>query len=441
MGTETRYARSGDLRIAYQVMGDGPIDLVWAPGYLSHLEQNQWWPSYAALLERLASFSRLITFDRRGTGLSDRILSLGSFEELLDDITAVLDAASSARAALFGGAESGPMCALYAATFPERVSALLLGASYPRRTAAPGFPWGFDEQRQADILASYDTRWGTPEFGVRSLAPSLADDERFRQWHAQACRFAGTPASAVAWFRITMEIDIRDVLPAIRVPTLVIHRTDDQVVPIGAGRYLAEKIPDARLLELPGSDHYPFSGDYEPAIEEIEEFLTGSRRGREPDRVLATMLFTDIVDSTERAAELGDQRWTTLLADHHRVVREQLERHRGQEVRVVGDSFLATFDGPARAIRCATAIRDAVGALGVELRAGLHTGEIELAASGIEGLAVHIGARVAALAGAGEILVSSTVKDLVAGSGVEFEDRGRHVLKGVPDDWQIHAVV
>ena len=440
MSGETRYARSGDLRIAYQVIGDGPIDLVWAPGYLSHLEQNQWWPSYASLIERMASFSRLIMFDRRGTGLSDRILSLGSFEELLDDITAVLDAASSERAALFGGAESGPMCALYAATFPERVSALVLGASYPRRTVAPGFPWGFDEDRQEEVLASYDTRWGTPSFGVRSLAPSLADDERFRQWHAQACRFAGTPASAVAWFRITMEIDIRDVLPAIRVPTLIIHRTGDRVVPIGAGRYLADKIPDAKLLELPGADHYPFSGDYEPALEELEEFLTGSRRQREPDRVLATMLFTDIVGSTERAAELGDQRWTALLADHHRVVREQLDRHRGQEVRVVGDSFLATFDGPARAISCASAIRDAVGALGVEVRAGLHTGEIELAPSGIEGLAVHIGARVAALAEAGEILVSSTVKDLVAGSGFAFEDRGRRVLRGVPDEWQIHAV-
>ena len=440
MDAETRYARSGDLRIAYQVRGDGPIDLVFAPGYLSHLEQNQWWPSYAAFIERMASFSRLIVFDRRGTGLSDRILSLGSFEELLDDITAVLDAASSERAALFGGAESGPMCALYAATFPERVSALVLGASFPRRTAGPGYPWGFDEARQAEVLASYETRWGPPSFGVRSLAPSLADDERFRQWHAQACRFAGTPASAVAWFRITMEIDIRDVLPAIRVPTLVIHRTGDRVVPIGAGRYLAEHIPDATLLELPGDDHYPFSGDYEPALEELEEFLTGSRRGREPDRVLATMLFTDIVGSTERAVELGDRRWKDLLADHHRVVRTALRQHRGNEVRLTGDGFLATFDGPARAIRCAEAIRDGVRTLGLEVRAGLHTGEIELADSGVEGVAVHIGARVSSLAGTGEILVSSTVKDLVVGSGVAFRDRGAHALKGVPGEWRVFAV-
>jgi pimeloyl-ACP methyl ester carboxylesterase len=439
MPGETRYARSGELRIAYQILGDGPLDLVWAPGYLSHLEQNQWWPSYADLLERLASFSRLITFDRRGTGLSDRILSLGSFEELLDDITAVLDAAGSERAALFGGAEGGPMCALYAATFPERVSALVLGASYPRRTAAPDYPWGLDEARQARILAAYDERWGTREFGVGMLAPSLADDERFLEWHAQACRFAGTPASALAWFRITMEIDIRDVLPAIRVPTLVLHRTDDRVIPVEAGRYLAEHIPEAKLVEFPGSDHYPFAGDYGSYVEEIEEFLTGSRSRRERDRVLATVLFTDIVGSTERAAELGDRRWAELLSDHHRVVRAELERHRGQEVRVVGDSFLATFDGPARGIRCAEAIRDAVRPLGIEVRAGLHTGELELAASGIEGIAVHIGARIAALAGPGEILASSTVKDLVAGSGIEFGDRGAHALKGVPGEWHLYA--
>ena len=261
MDAETRYARSGDLRIAYQVVGDGPVDLLWAPGYLSHLEQNWWWPSYADMLDRLASFSRLILFDRRGTGLSDRILSLGSFEEMMDDIRAVLDAASSERAALFGGAEGGPMCALFAATFPERTSALILGASYPRRTAAPDFPWGLDEERQEQILSAYETRWGTPDFGVRALAPSLADDERFRQWHAQACRFAGTPASALAWFRITMQIDIRDVLPAIRVPTLVLHRTDDRVVPVEAGRYLAEHIPGARLVEGPVSESMTHSPD------------------------------------------------------------------------------------------------------------------------------------------------------------------------------------
>ena len=437
---ETRYAKSGDLRIAYQVAGDGPIDLVWAPGYLSHLEQNQWWPSYAGFLARMAAFSRLIMFDRRGTGLSDRILSLGSFEEMMDDIRAVMDAASSERAALFGGAEGGPMCALFAATFPERTSALVLGASYARRTWAPDHPWGLDGEAQRRILDAYEDRWGTESFGVRALAPTLADDERFAEWHAQAQRFAGTPASALAWFGITMEIDVRDVLPAIRVPTLVIHRTGDRGVPVEAGRYLAQHIPDAKLVELPGVDHYPFVGDSDAILDEVEEFLTGSRRSREPDRVLATVLFTDIVGSTERAAELGDHRWKELLESHHRLVRAELQRARGKEVRIAGDGFLATFDGPARAIRCACAIRGAVRSLGLEVRAGLHTGELELAETGVEGIAVHIGARIADLAGPGEVLASSTVKDLVAGSGIEFADRGTHVLKGVPGEWRVQVV-
>jgi pimeloyl-ACP methyl ester carboxylesterase len=436
---DTRYARSGDLWIAYQVVGDGPFDLLWAPGYLSHLEQNWTWPSYEAMLERMASFSRLIIFDRRGTGLSDRPLELGAFEEMTDDITAVLDAAGSERAALFGGAEGGPMCALYAATFPERTSALVLGASYARRTWAPDYPWGIPEEAQRRILAGYETRWGTRDFGIRSLAPSLADDESFARWYAQACRYAGTPASARAWFEATMEIDVRDVLPAIRVPTLIVHRTGDRAVPVEAGRYLAEHIPDARLAEAPGEDHFPFVGDWEALVDEVEEFLTGSRRAREPDRVLATVLFTDIVGSTERAAELGDSSWRSLLDEHHRVVRAELARQRGKEIRISGDGFLATFDGPARAIRCALGIRDGVRSLGLEVRAGLHTGELELAETGVEGIAVHIGARIADLAGPGEVLTSSTVRDLVVGSGVEFSDRGSHVLRGVPGEWSVFA--
>lgn len=441
MPSETSYARSGDLWIAYQVMGDGPVDLVFAPGYMSHVEQNQWWPGYAHLLERLAAFSRLIIFDRRGTGLSDRTLSLGSFEEMLDDLRAVMDAASSQRAVLFGGAEGGPMCALFAATFPERTAALVLGASYARRKWAPDYPWGLDEQAQQRILAAYEQRWGSEDFGVRLLAPSLAHDERFRRWHAQACRFAGTPGSARAWFEMTMEIDVREVLPAIRVPTLVVHRVNDPVVPVAAGRYLAERIPEARYVELPGADHYPFTGSAAEYIDEIEEFVTGSRRTREPDRVLATLLFTDIVGSTQRAAELGDRRWRELLEEHHRQVRLELDRFRGSEVRIAGDGFLATFDGPARAIRCACAIRDALRGLDIQIRAGLHTGEIELADTGIEGIAVHIGARIAALAGAGEVLVSRTVQDLVVGSEIALAGRGSHVLKGVPGEWELHAVV
>ena len=440
MTGETRYAKSGDLRIAYQVHGDGPLDLVFAPGYLSHLEQNQWWPSYRAFFERMASFSRLLVFDRRGTGLSDRRLDLGSFEELMDDIGAVLDAAGSERAALFGGAEGGPMCALFAATYPERTSALVLGASYARRRWAPDYPWGLDDETQQRILEGYEERWGRIGFGSRSLAPSLADDDRFQEWYAQAQRFSGTPAAAQAWFRITMDIDIRDVLPAIRVPTLVVHRSGDRVIPPESGRYLAGHIPGARYVEVPGDDHFPFVGENEPIMDEIEEFLTGMRPERGPNRVLATVLFTDIVGSTERAAELGDRRWTELLAEHHRVVSSELERHRGKIVRVEGDGTLSTFDGPARAVGCALAVREAVRKLGVEIRAGLHTGEVELARTGVEGIAVHIGARVASLAEPGDVLVSSTVKDLVVGSGLEFEARGAHELKGVPGEWAIYAV-
>ncbi len=440
MHARTRYARSGDLYLAYQVLGDGPIDLVWAPGYMSHVEQNQWWPSYARFLGRLASFSRLIMFDRRGTGLSDRRLELGSFEEMMDDVSAVMEAAGSERAALFGGAEGGPMCALFAATFPERTSALVLGASYARRTSAPDYPWGIDAETRQKIFASYETSWGGEEFGVRALAPTSAEDPRFRQWFAQACRFAGTPSSALAWFKVTMEIDIRDVLPAIRVPTLVVHRSEDRVIPVEAGRYLAEHIPEAKYVELEGADHFPFEGDTEPVLDAVEEFLTGSRRHREPDRVLATVLFTDIVGSTERAAELGDRAWTALLASHHALVRERLERFRGREIRISGDGFLATFDGPARAVRCACAIRDAVRGLGIEIRAGLHTGELELAETGVEGIAVHLGARIADLAQASEVLVSSTVKDLVVGSGIGFAERGTYELKGVPGDWRVYLV-
>jgi class 3 adenylate cyclase len=333
------------------------------------------------------------------------------------------------------------MCALFAATHPERTAGLILGASYARRRWAPDYPWGVSDEARQHILDAYENRWGVDEsFGVRRMAPSLAHDDRFGRWHAEACRFAGTPASARAWFDMTMQIDIRDVLPTIRVPTLVLHRTDDAVVPIEAGRYLVEHIPDARLAEFPGADHYPFSGASQDFVDEIEEFVTGSRRSREPDRVLATVLFTDIVGSTERAAELGDARWTELLANHHRLVRAALERARGKEVRLTGDGIFATFDGPARAVGCAWAIRDAVRELGIEVRAGLHTGELELAESGVEGIAVHIGARIAALAGPGEVLTSRTVRDLVVGSGIEFTPRGTHELKGVPGEWEVQAV-
>ncbi|HEY6112905.1 MAG TPA: alpha/beta hydrolase, partial [Gaiellaceae bacterium] len=312
MEAETRYAKSGELSIAYQVHGEGPVDLLLAPGYLTHLEQNQWWPGYEHFLERLRSFSRLILFDRRGTGLSDRILALGSFEELLDDIRAVLDATSSEKVALVGQAEGGPMCALFAATFPERTSALVLNASYARRMWAPDYPWGLDDASRKRILEGYEARWGSERFALRALARSMEGDAEFRRWYTQACRFAGTPGSARAWFEAQMQIDIREVLPAIRVPTLIVHRIDDPVVPIQASRHLAENISGSKLVELPGEDHFPFVGDADGLVDEVEEFLTGSRPTREPDRVLATVLFTVIVSSTEHAAELGDRRWTEL---------------------------------------------------------------------------------------------------------------------------------
>ena len=440
MEAETRYAKSGELSIAYQVHGEGPVDLLLAPGYLTHLEQNQWWPGYEHFLERLRSFSRLILFDRRGTGLSDRILALGSFEELLDDIRAVLDATSSEKVALVGQAEGGPMCALFAATFPERTSALVLNASYARRMWAPDYPWGLDDASRKRILEGYEARWGSERFALRALARSMEGDAEFRRWYTQACRFAGTPGSARAWFEAQMQIDIREVLPAIRVPTLIVHRIDDPVVPIQASRHLAENISGAKLVELPGEDHFPFVGDADGLVDEVEEFLTGSRPTREPDRVLATVLFTDIVGSTEHAAELGDRRWTRAprrappdRARRARPPPREDRPHRGRR-------GVVTFDGPARAVNCATAILRALTSLGVEIRAGLHTGEIELAATGAEGIAVHIGARVASLAAPGEVLTSSTVKDLVVGSGIAFVDRGTHALKGVPGEWQLYAV-
>ena len=438
---DTRYARSGDVSIAYQVLGDGPFDLVQVPAFVSHVELSWQIPGVAAVARKLASFSRTIRFDKRGTGMSDRVSGAPPLEMRMDDVRAVMDAVGSERAALLGMSEGGPMSILFAATYPQRVWALVLAGSYAREFWAPDYPWGLDEKAQERILASYEARWGTDDsFAVRSVAPSLADDERFRKWNSQACRFAGTPASARAWFHITMEIDVRAVLSAIRVPTLVLHRSGDRVVPVEAGRYLAEHIANAKWVELAGTDHYPFAGDGQALLDEVEEFLTGSRRSREPDRVLVTVLFTDIVKSTERAAELGDRSWTRLLAEHHRLVRSELDRFRGNGVRTEGDGTVSSFDGPARAVRCACAIRDGVRELGIEIRAGLHTGEIELAETGVEGIALHIGARIAALAEASEVLASSTVKDLVVGSGIDFAERGTHRLKGVPGEWRIHAV-
>jgi class 3 adenylate cyclase len=433
---ETRYAKSGDAYIAYQVFGEGP-PLVVAVGYMSHLEQNWELPYAARFYQRLGSFAKVLLFDRRGTGLSDRIGTPATFDEMMDDIRAVMDAAGVERAALVGGAEGGPMCMLFAATFPERTSALILTSTYARRMVAPDYPWGMTEAQHQLILATYDARWGREPMGISRVAPSLADVPRYREWYLKAMRYGGTPGAARSWYRLTTEIDVRHVLPAIRVQTLVVHWSGDRAVPVAAGRYLAEHIPGAKFIELHGNDHMWYSEHQDEVLDVIQEFLTGVQPVPEPDRVLVTVLFTDIVESTSRAATLGDRQWRNLLESHNEIVRRELERFRGKEVQTAGDGFLATFDGPVRAIRCAQEITKAVRTLGIDVRAGLHTGEIELLGHDIRGIAVHIAARVMARAGAGEVLVSSTVKDIVAGSGLEFEDRDTHQLKGVPGEWRL----
>ena len=442
MQPKTRYAKSDDVHIAYQVVGDGPIDLVFVPGWVSHLEHDWEWPPKARVLHRLASFSRLIRFDKRGTGLSDRVpdRELPTLEQRLDDVRAVMDAVGSEKTALFGFSEGGPISVLFAATYPERTTALVLYGAYARRVWAPDHPWAQTAEQREEGLRVLEQTWGEPG-PVEQYAPSMMEDAEFLRWVTTDLRLSASPGAAIALGRMNSAIDVRHVLPAVRVPTLILHRTHERVVPVESARYMAERIPGAKLVELPGADHQFWFGDSDTVVGEIEEFLTGVRPAAEPDRILATVLFTDIVSSTERAAMLGDRRWRELLDSHNHLVRRELAHFRGREIHTAGDGFLATFDGPARAIRCASAIRDAVRRLGIEIRAGLHTGEIELMGDDVGGIAVHIGARVAAEAGAGEVLVSSTVKDLVAGSGLEFEDRGAQALKGVPGEWRVFAVV
>ena len=442
MQVETRYAKCGGLSIAYQVVGNGPIDLVVIPIWVSHLEYAWEEPSLARFYRRLASFSRLILFDKRGTGLSDRVAEadLPTLEERMDDVGAVMDAAGSERAALFGMHEGGAMSALFAAAHPERVSALVAFGMFASRLEAPGYPWGWSPERRREWLAEMEATWGGP-VGLAAVAPSVVGDEQFARWWSTYLRLGSSPGAAVALARMNSDIDIRNVLPAVRVPTLLLHRTDDRRVAIDEARWIAGQIPDARLVELPGEDHLAWVGEQDALLDEVEEFLTGARSGPAPDRVLATVLFTDIVGSTEHAVRLGDGEWRELVDRHDRVVRGVLERWRGRELDTAGDSFLAEFDGPARAIRCAAEIVSRVRDLGLEVRAGVHTGEVERTGSAIRGIAVHIGARIAAKASAGEVLVSQTVKDLVAGSGLAFDDRGEHELKGVPDSWRLFALV
>lgn len=436
---KTRYTKSGDVHIAYQVTGEGPLDLVWVPGFVSHLEYQWEQPRAVHFIQRLASFSRLIRFDKRGTGLSDRVAAMPTLEQRMDDVRAVMDAVGSERAALFGHSEGGPMSLLFAATYPERTSALVLYGSYARRAWAPDHPSGLTDEEMRPALEAMEREWGGP-VGIETRGPSLASDEGYARWWGNYLRLAASPGAAIAIMRMNMEIDVRHVLPAIRVPALVLHRAGDRVTKVEQARYMAERIPGAKLVEFLGEDHTPWVGDSDAILDEMEEFLTGVRHGVEADRVLATVLFVDVVGSTERAVALGDRRWRELLAQYRAVVRRELDRFRGREVEAAGDGFLATFDGPARAIRCACQIVEAVRPIGVNIRAGLHTGECEVAGDKIGGVAVHLGARVGASAGAGEVLVSRTVKDLVAGSGIEFQSRGSHVLKGIPGEWELFAI-
>jgi class 3 adenylate cyclase len=441
-GSEVRYVNSGGVHIAYRVFGDGPLDLVLVPPFTSHLEQNHEWPGLVNWSNRLASFSQLIVFDKRGTGLSDRTPGPVVLEDTMQDVLAILDATGAERPALYGEQEGAALSALFAATHPERTRALILYAPLVKGTSTDDFPWALAPGMQSMFHEQLPAAWGSEPMArmlVGMLAPSLADDQQFLRFMARATRSSVSPGAAQAWLRMITDIDVREALPQIRVPTLILHRTGDRAVDIGASRYAAGRIPGARLVELPDGDNLPFVGDTEAIAAEIEEFLTGSRTPPLPDRILATILFTDIAGSTQRAAEVGDRRWRELLERYDTLARDQLQRYRGREVKMTGDGLLATFDGPARAVTCAAAIGREVHALGLEIRAAVHTGEVELRNGDIGGIAVHLAARVMGLARPNEVLVSSTVKDLVAGAEIRFEDRSVHSLRGVPGQWHLFA--
>jgi pimeloyl-ACP methyl ester carboxylesterase/class 3 adenylate cyclase len=442
---ETRYARSGDVRIAYQVVGEGPFDLVFVPGYVTHLELSWELPNFGSALAELATFSRLIKFDKRGTGMSDPVSGAPTLETRMDDVRAVMDAAGSRRAALFGLSEGASMSALFAATHPERTAALVLRSPVARTLWAPDYPWGRTEDEYEREIEREMSVYG-PRDQALAMVRTLGrfDDEELEAF-VDYLRHGASPGMLEALLRMNKEIDIRHVLPAVRVPTLVLHGADDEIVPPEAARYLASRIPAARFVELPGVGHLALGGAGERIFTETDRFLTdvwesGGWDEAEPERMLATVLFTDIVDATGKALGLGDRAWRELLERHHSIVRRELLRFRGREIDAVGDGFFAAFDGPARAIRCACAIVDRVRELDVEVRAGLHTGECEVADGKVSGIAVHTGARVAASAPGGEVVVSGTVKDLVAGSGIEFQDRGLHELKGIPGEWRLFTV-
>jgi pimeloyl-ACP methyl ester carboxylesterase len=438
---ETRYAKSGDLNIAYQALGDGPPDLLFLSDWGGNVEGQWEHRLLARFLLRLASMGRFIAFDRRGIGASDPVPlgNVATIEETMDDALAVLDAVGSPRTVVIGLGSGAPIACVLAATHPERVTSLVLLNGYARFARAPDHPWGLPPPARDRMLAAIEEGWGKGG-AAEVFAPSLEHDAEFRSWFARYRRLGASPRLAVEGMRVVFDTDVRHVLPGITVPTLVIHREGDRHVRVGHGRDLAARISGARYVEVPGDDHLPWVGDADAILDVIAEFVIGAPAPAETHRVLATVVFTDIVGSTERAVEMGDERWRRLLDDHDDMVRRQLDRFQGREVKTTGDGFVAAFDGPTRAIHCATAIRDGARSLGLEVRAGVHTGECEQRGDDLGGVAVHIGARIGALAAAGEVLVSSTVKDLVAGSGITFAERGRQTLRGVPDEWQLYAV-
>jgi class 3 adenylate cyclase len=435
----TRYARSGDLSIAYQVIGEQPRDLVLVPGFVSHLEWAWQEPGLARFLERLASFRRVITFDKRGTGMSDPVGDPPTYDERMDDLRAVMDASGSATADIFGVSEGGALAALFAAAHPERATALVLYGTWARLPEAPDYPEGYPQYRLDRHLNWVEEHWGEPG-SLRAWAPDSVEDTRLAEWFGALQRLGASPAMAHKLLSSYVGVDVRRVLPAITAPTLVLHRRGDTQVQASLGQYLAQHIQGARLVELDGRDHLFFVGDTDAILDETEEFLTGTRRASDPARRLATVMFADVVGSTVLAGQIGDRRWTEILASFTHLATREIARFGGRVVKTIGDGVLAEFDGPGRAINAATGLRNAVAALGIRIRVGLHAGEVEVLGNDIGGIAVHIAARVVTAADPGEVLVSSTVRELVAGSGLGFRDRGMHSLKGLPERWQLFAV-
>jgi pimeloyl-ACP methyl ester carboxylesterase/class 3 adenylate cyclase len=438
---DTKYARNGDVSIAYQVVGDGPHTLVGVPPVVSNVEAHWDFPEMVSWITKLTRFSKFIHFDKRGQGLSDRDVGVPTLEVRIDDMLAVLDAEGIEQAHIGGVSEGGTTALLFAATYPERVSSLVLFGTFCRLVNTDDYDVGVNLEVFEPLMDLWVDKWGTPEtITLPVFVPSMAGDPEFASRLARYERQSSTPLGLRAQLQWVVDTDLRGVLSAIQCPTLILHRRNDTPVPVAHGRYLAAHIPGAKYVELDGQDHLPYFGDQDSVLDEIEEFITGTRHTADVERVLATVLFTDIVGSTEQAASVGDRKWRDLLDRHDALARTEIERHRGRLVKSTGDGLLATFDGPARGVRCASTLARTMRSLGIDIRAGLHTGEIELRGDDVGGIGVHIGARVAAKAGAGEVLVSRTVKDLVSGSGLAFTDRGVHTLKGVPDDWQLYAV-